>query len=117
MSENKYETNAFDSVSDAKVTEHTTIDSGVFMSGENLQLSSANLSQQLPSDIKMKNLVDSGLELSENFSGLILENSNCNNLSRPRSTEQNKEPLVDSPAEPDNDTWKHYFQQDEDGDT
>lgn len=117
MSGNTYQTNPLDSVTDAKLTEDTTTDSG-FLSGGNLQLSSDNLSEDFAEESKGSHLegpmkLDSGFELSESFSELNIKNSGLNDLSRSKSTQ---EPPVVS-AEPCNDTWMDYFQQDEDGDT
>ncbi|EFA12698.2 cactus [Tribolium castaneum] len=59
--------------------------------------------------------LDSGVDLSESFSGLHIKNPDWNDLSCAKSKVQ--EPPVETPTTAKDDLWKQYFQQDEDGDT
>ncbi|KAJ3644367.1 hypothetical protein Zmor_027032 [Zophobas morio] len=108
------------SVPDAKLTdedkfyESSTVDSG-FISGGNLTLSGEIRSEEVTPEEPEESgymRLDSGVDLSESFSGLNIKSPDLNDLSK---TKLAPEPPV---AEEETDElWKEYFQQDEDGDT
>ncbi|RZC34589.1 cactus isoform 2 [Asbolus verrucosus] len=125
MSGNHDENNP--SVPDVKLTEEdkfgvyesSTTDSG-FISGGNLVVSGEIASEEATpeslvghqQDSYMR--LDSGVDLSESFSGLNIKNPDLNDLSCTK-TKPTPEPPVETAKQ--DDLWKEYFQQDEDGDT
>ncbi|KAJ3621812.1 hypothetical protein MTP99_002365 [Tenebrio molitor] len=112
------------SVPDAKLTEDdkfgiyesSTTDSG-FISGANLTVSGEIKSEEViqeSGDNYMR--LDSGVDLSESFSGLKIKNPDLNDLSctKIKQSATSKPPVEETTKD---DLWKEYFQQDEDGDT
>ncbi|KYB24623.1 cactus isoform 2 [Tribolium castaneum] len=95
--------------------EKCALDSG-FISGE--LRSEEKITEELPQiEQPQENYMrlDSGVDLSESFSGLHIKNPDWNDLSCAKSKVQ--EPPVETPTTAKDDLWKQYFQQDEDGDT
>lgn len=99
-----------------KFYESTTVDSG-FISGNNLTVSGEIRSEEGTTEEPIQEnymRLDSGVDLSESFSGLNLKSPELNDLSKSKKTIP--EPPVAEEQDNDN-LWKQYFQQDEDGDT
>lgn len=116
----KHGKNMESSVPDTKLSEieDPTVDSG-FLSGE----ISAEIQPEEVRNIETGNQqeegymrLDSGVDLVESFSDLHIRNSNLNDLSSCKNVNK-QAPVEPVQRDSQDDVWKKYFQQDEDGNT